>query len=70
MAKVYCIKCREVGVECDFEARGSSIEAVIELCAEHGSREHGMQAFSPQFYARMRQCLRVVEEEATAKPDP
>lgn len=62
MARVYYIKCREVGVDCDFEARSETIEGVFELCAEHGKSQHGMKSFGPEFFARMRACLRVIEE--------
>jgi len=64
MAKVYLINCRDVGVECEFQARGHDVEEVIELCAQHGREAHGMHSFAPGFYAKMRQCLSVIEEEA------
>jgi len=31
VAKVYLINCRDVGIDCDFEARGSSIDEVMQL---------------------------------------
>ena len=34
MAKI--VRCREVGVDCDFEARGATEQEVLEKCAEHG----------------------------------
>ena len=62
MARVYVINCRDVGVDCDFEARGSSIDEVMELCAEHAIRAHNMKAFGPELYVKMQRCLRAVEE--------
>jgi predicted small metal-binding protein len=62
MANVYVINCREVGVDCDFEARGSSIEEVMERCAEHAIREHGMKGFGTELYTKMRRCVRTVEQ--------
>jgi len=62
MAKVYVINCRDAGVDCDFEARGSSMEEVMEKCAEHGTQEHGMKGFGPELYTKMRRCVRTVEE--------
>ena len=69
MAKVYLIRCRDAGEDCDFETRGSSLDELIERCAEHGSREHGMKAFGPELYTRMRSCIQVVEEEPSKSPN-
>ena len=62
MAKVYLISCRDAGVDCDFQARGSSMDEVMQLCAEHGIREHNMKGFGPELYAKMRRCVQVLEE--------
>ena len=62
MAKVYSISCRDAGVDCDFQARGSSMEEVMQLCADHGIKEHNMKAFGPELYAKMRSCMKVSEE--------
>ena len=40
MAKV--VSCREVGVDCDFEARGETVDEVMQKCAEHAQADHGM----------------------------
>ena len=62
MATVYVISCRDAGVDCDFEARGSSLDEVMQLCADHGIREHNMKAFGPELYLKMRRCVRILEE--------
>ncbi len=67
MAKVYVINCRNAGMDCDFEARGSSLDEVMQLCADHGIREHNMKAFGPELYTKMRRSVQIVEEE-TASP--
>lgn len=67
MAKTYVINCREVGVDCDFEARGANLDEVIEQCADHGKREHNMHAFGPDMYAKMRSCLKVIEEDVAER---
>ena len=69
MATVYLISCRDAGVECDFQARGSSIDEVMQLCAEHGIQEHNMKAFGPELYLKMRRCMKILEEEASAPKD-
>jgi predicted small metal-binding protein len=67
MAKVYLINCRDVGVDCDFEARGSSMDEVMQFCAEHAIREHNMKAFGPELYVKMRRCLRMLEERTSER---
>ena len=65
MAKMYQISCRDAGVDCDFQARGSSMDEVMQLCADHGIREHNMKGFGPDLYAKMRCCVQIVEEETS-----
>jgi predicted small metal-binding protein len=62
MPKMYVINCREAGVDCDFEARAETMEEVMQICADHGIKEHGMKGFGPELYARMRRCIKVVDE--------
>ena len=61
MATIYFIKCRDAGVDCDFEARGLSVDEVMQRCADHAIREHNMKAFGPELYTKMRRCLQTVE---------
>ena len=65
MAKVYVINCRDAGADCDFRARGSSLEEVMQLCADHAIKEHKMMAFGPELYAKMRRCVKILEVEAS-----
>ncbi len=62
MAKVYFISCRDAGVDCDFTARSSSLEEVMQLCADHGAAEHNMKGFGPELYRKMRSCVKTLEE--------
>ena len=64
MAKVYELNCREVaGIECEFSTRRSTVEDVIEACADHGRSEHGMMSFSPDLFLKMRGCVHEIDEE-------
>lgn len=65
VAKVYLINCRDAGVDCDFEARGSSLEEVMQLCADHAIKEHNMMAFGPELYTKMRHCVKILEAETS-----
>ena len=67
MAKVYLISCRDAGVDCDFEARGSSLEEVVQLCAEHGIQAHNMKGFGPELYRKMQGCVKTLEEGASGR---
>ncbi|MBV8864707.1 MAG: DUF1059 domain-containing protein [Acidobacteriaceae bacterium] len=40
MSKV--LKCREVGMDCDFVARGETEQEVMTKAAEHAKKDHGM----------------------------
>ena len=62
MAKMYVLSCRDAGVDCDFEARASTLDEVMQLCAEHGAAAHNMKGFGPDLYLKMKQCVQVVEE--------
>jgi predicted small metal-binding protein len=61
MAKV--IRCRSVGVDCDFEARGETVEEVLQKCAEHGRQEHGMTEISQDLQTKIRAAIQ--DEPAT-----
>ena len=67
MAMVYLLSCRDAGVDCDFETRGSSFEEVMQLCADHAAQEHNMKAFGPELYAKMRRYVKTLEE-GTSEP--
>ncbi len=60
MAKV--IRCRDVGVDCDFEARGETEQEILRKCAEHAKSAHNMDSIPPELEAKVRGAIR--EEEA------
>ena len=66
MAQIYFISCRDAGVDCDFEARASSMDEVLQLCADHGIREHNMKGFGPDLYLKMKRCVKVLEETSNS----
>jgi predicted small metal-binding protein len=55
MAKV--VRCREVGVDCDFEARGATVEEVMQHCAEHAKAAHGMNEVSAELAAKVQASI-------------
>jgi predicted small metal-binding protein len=62
MAKVYFISCRDVGVDCDFEARAATLDELMELCADHGASAHDMKGFGTELYLKMKHCIQILEE--------
>jgi predicted small metal-binding protein len=62
MPKVYFISCRNAGVDCDFEARAESMDELMQICAEHGARDHNMKGFGPELFLKMKQCVQILDE--------
>ncbi len=56
MGKV--LKCREVGVDCDFEARGATEDDILRQAAEHAQRDHSMAEIPPDLVAKVRAAIR------------
>ncbi|MSQ27486.1 MAG: DUF1059 domain-containing protein [Dehalococcoidia bacterium] len=50
------------GMHDDFQTRGASKEDVLRRCAEHATANHGMKAFGPELYAKMRARMKEIEE--------
>jgi predicted small metal-binding protein len=57
------IKCRDVGVDCDYEARGNTTEEVMQKLSEHARSEHSMREISPDLQAKARKAMRDVPEQ-------
>jgi predicted small metal-binding protein len=58
MAKT--ISCRDVGVDCDFQATGETVENVMEQCASHAKSAHGMYEIPPELAATVQSAIRDV----------
>jgi len=56
MAKV--IRCRDVGVDCDFEARGQDVQEVLEKCTEHARLAHGMEEIPADLAVKVKAAIR------------
>ena len=52
------IKCRDVGVDCDFEAKANTVEELMQKCAEHAKTEHGMKDIPPELAAKVQAAIR------------
>jgi predicted small metal-binding protein len=56
MAKV--ISCRDVGVDCDFEARGETVEELLQKCGKHAKEAHGMDQIPPELAQKIPAAIR------------
>jgi len=56
MAKT--VNCRDVGVNCDFIARGENEQEVLQQCAEHARTAHGMNEIPPELVIKVRTAIR------------
>jgi predicted small metal-binding protein len=46
MAKV--LYCRDLGNDCDFVARGETVEEVLKIAAEHNAFVHKIEEMTPE----------------------
>ena len=46
MARV--LRCRGVGVDCDFFARGATTKEVLEKAKDHACSDHGIRSIPPE----------------------
>jgi predicted small metal-binding protein len=52
------VSCREVGVDCDFVAKGETEQEVLQQCAEHARKEHGMTELPADLAEKVRGAIR------------
>jgi predicted small metal-binding protein len=56
MAKV--IRCKDVGVDCDFVARADSEEELLKKVAEHAASAHNMKEIPKEVLSQVRAAMR------------
>ena len=56
MAKV--LRCKDVGMDCDFEARAETEEALLKQAAEHAAEAHDMHEIPPDVLEKVRAAIR------------
>ena len=62
MAKV--LTCRDVGVDCDFVARGATVDEVLEKAREHATKDHGFVDIPPELVEKVKAAVK--DEEAAS----
>ena len=61
MAKI--VRCRQLGVDCDFEAWGETDQEVVDKTAEHGRTVHGIQELTAELLMLVLGSIREEPEE-------
>ena len=56
MAKT--VSCRDVGMDCDFVARGETEEDILQQCIEHARKDHGMTEIPAEVADKVRGAIR------------
>jgi predicted small metal-binding protein len=56
MAKV--LRCRDVGMDCDFEVRATTEEEILQKAAEHAQTAHNMKEIPPEVVTNVRAAIR------------
>ena len=56
MGKV--LKCRDVGVDCDFETRGNTVDEILKQAAEHAKTCHTGTEITPALQVKIKAAIR------------
>ena len=54
------LRCRDLGLNCDFEARGDSEEDVLGQASDHARSVHQIPEIPPELAAKARAVMRTV----------
>lgn len=52
------ISCRDVGADCDFEARAETEEELFKILTAHAKSGHGMSEIPPELVEKVRSAIR------------
>ena len=51
------IRCRDVGVDCDWVVSGETEEEIMKKAAEHAKKDHGMDEIPQELVERVRAAI-------------
>jgi predicted small metal-binding protein len=54
------LRCRDVGMDCDFRTRGETEEEVLRQATAHARTEHDIKEMTPELAAKVRAAIRNV----------
>jgi predicted small metal-binding protein len=58
MSKV--LKCKDVGIDCKFEASGKTIDEVLKKAADHARKEHGVKRVTQDYLKSWKKLIKTV----------
>jgi predicted small metal-binding protein len=58
MAKV--LRCKDLGVDCDFEARAATEKEVLKIAADHAKTDHQIDEITQEYIKAWRKAIRTV----------
>jgi predicted small metal-binding protein len=54
------LRCRDVGMDCDFKARGESEDEVLRQATAHARTAHQITEMPPELAAKVKAAIRTV----------
>lgn len=60
MTKEKVLRCRDIGVDCDFEARAKTIDEVLKKAAEHARKDHNIKRVTKDYLESWRKHVHSV----------
>ena len=58
MSKV--LKCKDVGINCTFEASGKTVDEVLKKAADHARKEHGVKRVTQDYLKSWKKLIKTV----------
>jgi predicted small metal-binding protein len=52
------VSCRDVGADCDFEARADTEEELFKILQDHAQSGHGMAEIPPELVEKVKGAIR------------
>jgi predicted small metal-binding protein len=55
------LRCQDMGVSCSWQARGQTVEEVMQKAAVHARDAHGMRQMTPEMAAKAKSLIKDVK---------
>lgn len=52
------LRCRDIGMDCDFEAHAETEEEILKQAAEHAEKVHNMKEIPQEVLAKVQAAIR------------
>jgi predicted small metal-binding protein len=54
------LRCKDVGIDCSFEARGKTLDEVLKKAADHARKEHGVKRVTQDYLKSWKKLVKNV----------